>query len=262
MSIKGIVKTLEEVPEALREFYKQSTDGFRLDVTDVEFSPDVTGLRATLKKERDRADAAEKSLREANEKIEETSGQLAKLTELDPAKEADRIAAQKIEAFKADQKKMLETEIGKRDTQIKTLDTNLRRVMIENAAVEAITKHKGRVAVLKPHVTSLMDLEYDEKTGQYRTVVKDQFGNVRSGDARGDTLMTAEQLVEEFKKNADFEANFEASGKSGAGSPPKADDGHRARSVDGQYDIRADGRGVLRARPEDILAGKAVVRED
>lgn len=64
MAIKTIVENLDGVPEGLHEFYKESDDGFVLEVEGIEGHPDVVNLRNAYQ-------AAKSEQRDARQQIQE-----------------------------------------------------------------------------------------------------------------------------------------------------------------------------------------------
>jgi len=214
-------------------------DHFVLDVTPAQgFGLDnVEKLKSTLGSEKARADKAEGDLAPyvaLKVKPDEVKTKLEKLTsleKLDPDKEADRLAEQKVAGIK-DQLVSAHNEEKKgwqsRESSLLTVIDDSKRTQ---AATSAIVAAGGNPDVLLPHVLGQTKLV--EKDGKFEVAVVDAQGNPRIGDASGGT-MTLDQLVGEFKAKDAFAPLFEASGKSGGGggggNPPKGPGGITARS--------------------------------
>lgn len=190
----------------------QPVQGFGLD--------NVEMLRTTLGREKGRADKAERAAAAFGDlKPEEITAKLEKLGELealDPAKEADKLAAAKVEAAKREMAAQHEASVKAKDEKINkyrgALDNTLRR----EQAIKAITEAGGSAEALLPHV--LNHLKFNETDdGKFAIQVVDSDGNPRIGDAAGNP-MSLTQLVDEFKTKDSFAPLFQASGASGGGA--------------------------------------------
>ncbi len=229
MGLKAVVSKIEDIPEGFRGLYKQADGGkLVLDVEPVEgFAlEDVGGLKSALSGEREAKRAAEAKLTELSGSLKsfegldpaETRKKLTKLDELlkiDPEKEADRLARERVEGWIAGEGKKYQGEIEKREQRIASLSSALSKEMIEAKAVTAITSEKGRIKPLMPHVLARTRIR--EIDGQHVAEVLDEKGNPRIGSADGKP-MTISELVRELKADPDFAGNFEGSGHSGSGS--------------------------------------------
>lgn len=222
MTIKAIVETTEGLPEPLQELYEplEEGKGFRLKVEPVGgFSlEDVSGLKSALGKERGEAEkwkrAAEKygdldpgAAREAMEK-------LAELEKIDPNKEADKIAAAKIEAVTKQLVGKHGDEVKSRDETITQLRRKVETLLIDQAAVTALSEARGSVKLLLPHVRTRTRIV--ERDGDYRVEVLQDDGKTPLFNGKGDPGSIAD-LIAEMRASDEFARAFEASGKSGAG---------------------------------------------
>lgn len=239
--LKAIVDDVSGVPEALRSYYEpiegddagdlagkfrlkvEGSHGFALDNTD--------SLKTALSAEREKARQLDTSLKSFEgidaKKAKEALARIAKIGDLDPAKEADRIAAEKVEAIKT----QILGEVEAKETQWtgreKQLVGELNRVLVDSAALSALAAHKGNPKLLQRVVTDRLKLV--EKDGQFAVEVVDDKGLPRIKDARG-TPMTVEDLVLELKGDKTFGVAFEGSGKSGGGTPPASGGGSSGAS--------------------------------
>lgn len=205
-------------------------DHMLLDVTPQKgFGLDnVEQLKKTVGTEKARADnldkelAPFKALKVKPDEVATKLNRLGELEQIDPTKEADRLAEEKAKGIKEqlvtahnDEKKGW-TE---REKMLLSVVDDAKRTQ---AATSAIIEAGGNPDVLLPHVLGQTKLV--EKDGQFDVLVIDGSGNPRIGDASGGA-MKLPQLVEEFKAKDAFAPLFEASGKSGGGAPPKGPGG-------------------------------------
>jgi len=234
MSLAAIVKaeTHETLPDAIKSEYKARDDGtFILDVTPTDdFAlENVKGLKSGLSKERAAREAAEKKLkdfgdldagkaREALQKMEE----MVNWTPDDKVKEQIAAIQKQLEDKHAG-------EIAKRDDAVSLLTSQLEQVMIDAAAIEAITTHKGSVTLLLPHVRGKARLKSGDSG--YSVEIVDDDGTPRiSTEAGSSGPMSMGELVAEMKGNDEFSAAFEGSGASGSGASNSA--GGKGGNVD------------------------------
>lgn len=212
--MKFIIDSLEDVAEALRGFYKQRADGkYQLDVEGAEPTDDVLGLKSALAKEK--ADALE--LKKKLEGL--TKGELAELARLKKAQaDADRKKLEDEGNFEAVKKQMIDAhneEIGKREARVEKLMGTIRKLLVDNAATQAIVAAKGNPKLLSPIVKSSLNLI--ENGDDFSVVVVDERGQPRTVGAEG-KHMSIEAYVESLKAIPDFQPAFAASGSSGGGS--------------------------------------------
>jgi hypothetical protein len=104
--------------------------------------------------------------------------------------------------------------LADKDNQVSAVEGSLRKYLIENAAIAAISEAKGKVKPLLPAVTSRLKLF--QENGEYVVRVVDGDGDPR-GDGKGGFL-DIKGLVAELREDGDYSPLFEASGISGSGA--------------------------------------------
>lgn len=257
--LKAFYATAEEVPEALKEFYAEVEGKFKLDAEGVE---DVTGLKSALAKEREGRRIAEATIKafkdmgvEDPAKIKETLDKLEELQAFDPNKEADKIASEKMKAREAQLISTHQKELEKARGEGKAVSAQLQKVLIDNAAIAAISEAKGSTKLLLPIVHSRTRMRQNE-SGQFIAEVLDESGNPRIADGHG-TPMTIKQLVEEFRSSEEFGRAFDSEGKTGSGGPTTGS--APVTSAVGGKKISIRDQGGLNANLEAIASGKVQV---
>jgi hypothetical protein len=146
MSLKTYINTLEDIPEALQEFYKPKGEGFSLDL---EGEQDRTALKDKLKEFRDNnvnlqtelesikskfADLEELDPNDLREAVK--AHRAVKEKEMVPAVEMDRLISQKIQ----ETKKKYSKELDETRELATRLQIEMSRMMIEKNVTEAINK--------------------------------------------------------------------------------------------------------------------------
>lgn len=231
--LKAVVTDLNTVDEGIRGFYTEKDGRFVLNVTatDGYELDNVGGLRTALSAERRNATEANGKLK-AFEGIDPNAARTAlqtlqgldglpdvatikdrlikydDLVKLDPAKKADEIAAQKVEAavsnlktqFTArelelvNEKKAADEALTKARTTINTLmlDNTLKS---ELAKLDVLDDARDVVELL-----AKQSLRLSEINGQYVVEVLDASGNVRIKDAQMTPLSVGEFLAEMREK--------------------------------------------------------------
>lgn len=234
MALKAVIDSLDEVDEALRDFYAQP-DGashWILDVEPVERIDgknkshyelrDTAGLRAALGVERNRADKAEAKLRDFGDlsasDAQEALAKLEELSALDPEKEAEQRALTKFEQMK----KQLEDSFKKTKTsledEIASLYGQLEESMLETEIVKALNEEGGSITLLKPQLKAQTKLDRDSG-GKFVRVVLDEHGNPEYTSAGGTAVpMTILEKVKQMKQNPEFAPAFKGTLRSGGGS--------------------------------------------
>jgi DNA-directed RNA polymerase subunit F len=224
MALKAVLDTIDDLSDDLKSHYQQSEDGkFMLSVEPVGgFAlEDVTGLKTALGQERTTRQNLEKQVvkfkdidpdkaREALEKLEE-------LAEIDPAKEADKIANTKFEAAKAQLLEKHTSEITTRDERINGLTGTIDKLLREQRATMALAEAKGAVDLLLPHVLA-STRTVEKEPGRFEVEVIDKDGNVRI-DGKGNN-MDIKGLVAEMRQSEAFGRAFDGTGHSGSGKQP------------------------------------------
>lgn len=225
MALKAIVEKLDDIPEAIRGEYKEFdlADGkkaFRLDVTATNGYEleDVSGLRGTLSKEMTKRKNLEKEVEKYKDidpdRAREALAKLEEFENIDPTKEADKIANTKFEAAKAQLLKKHSDEMNGEKTKSSKYRTKIDRLMIDSVAKSAIADLKGSIELLLPHIQTQTRVVEDGE--DFKVEVIDKDGNVRIGNSQGQP-MTIKELVTEMRNSETFGRAFEGDGQSGGG---------------------------------------------
>jgi hypothetical protein len=135
----------------------------------------------------------------------------------DPLEAVQAAKAQFDEELKSREKRW-KSDISKANEERDQARTNLRRVLIENQAQQAIGKHDGIIRALMPHVLAVADLR--EIEGVPRVVIVNEKGEPRISRRPGNTgFMDLDEFVGEILKNdKDFRGNFKGTDATGGGS--------------------------------------------
>jgi len=247
MPISTYVENIETVDENLRDFYKplESGEGYILNAepSNGYAIENVDGLKTALGRERtDRKEFEKKynslskqfegvdleSLTKTQTEFEKLQKQYEELSKLDPESEAAKIAEAKIKEIEEksstkltkqqkEWQKLHETEVGSRDTQISNLTSQLKNLMVDNTATNALAEAgivPEHLELILPKVTGAMRLEEDD--GKLVPVVVDAEGHPR---VRSDGQnMTIADLIPEFQ--AKWPSSFTVQAKKGGGMQP------------------------------------------
>lgn len=221
MALKFIIQKLDDVEESLRPMYKVRNDGrYQLDAEGAEAADDVAGLKTALAKEKEE----QLVLKQRLEGL--TKGELAELKKLKKEKEdAEREKLEKDGNFEAVKTQM----IAKHNEELAAVQQNtaairrqLEKVLISDAATQAIVDAKGNPKLLGPIVRGAMQLT--EVNGEFSVQIVGSNGQPLVSDAKG-TPMSVTQYVESLKAIPDYQPAFAASGSSGGGSSGGGSDG-------------------------------------
>lgn len=229
MPLDAVVDTLDSVPEALRDHYKQDGERYKLDVAGVEFPEDVAGLKSALQKEREAAKSAAKRLQDLDGidvgRYKELLAAEEKREEAEAAKrgEFDKILARNREKWEAD----LAAERESRST----VEGQLTALIRDNEARKALEGHKADVDLLLPHVLDKVQVIVGDD-GQRRTVVRGAEGAPRMNDEGKE--MTISELVAEMAQSDRYAAGFPATVKKGGGAAANG----AGRASGGSFDPR------------------------
>lgn len=226
MALRPFYTDESEIPQGLEGAYEANDDGrFMLQVEPVEgFAlEDVSGLKSTLGKLKERATKAESQLKGFSA-LERSADELAtSLAELDQLKSNGQPVNEQVErlqkelesvriAAKAETEKTvapIQESLDRRTEQLKTL-------LLDNQLTSAITQAGGSVPLLL------------DALKRYTRVREDDDGNIVAEVVDGDgsprvtgadlSPMPFSALVEEIKTNDQYAPAFIASGHSGGGT--------------------------------------------
>lgn len=220
MPLKGVVESLDSVPEPFRAEYKQGEDKKFYLQTDLQDQLQAVNANKAeiLEEKRKLADkmrqyegidpekykAAEQKLKDIETKELEKKGEFDKLLE--------------------QHKKGFTEELGKKDTTIKELSAGLSHELI-NSRVSSLMatddEVKGVPDLVLPEVTRQTRVER-QGDGSYKVVVLMPDGTTPrlSPDNKGGMMTLKELLVE--LKSGKYARAFDGSGSSGSGAPANA----------------------------------------
>jgi len=247
--LDAFVKDIESVDESHRDLYKQTDNGYVVDIKPVEFTEevdgkekrynfaleDIHGLSSSLGKERNNRDSLEKELKKIKKEfdgvdpmeligtkaqLEDLQKKYDELSSIDPAKEADSLAEKKVQEELAKKQKAwqkeYDKEVSSREERISGLTLQLHDLMVRSAAVKALAENGAgdNVDLLLPHI--LKSAKLNENEGKMEVNVVDGEGNPRF-KADG-SLMNINDLMPEFKEK--WPNAFTADVQGGGGTPP------------------------------------------
>lgn len=239
MALKALLDTLEGVEETLHGFYAEQKEGpnagkFLLQVegTGGLSLEDVSGLKSALGKERSRADAAEKKIANFGDldpdKAREALEKYDALSQLDPAKEADKIVEERVKAVR---EKMAEAHQKELDTlrnenqALKGEAEQTAKLRVKASAFDAHGVMPERRQALDAYVDRYIRTE--TRDGKRQVVVVDDEGAPRI--ATDGSNMDVSTFVETLKTDPGFAWAFQGTDKSGGGTPTGRNGGGTAQ---------------------------------
>lgn len=236
MPLPATADRLEDLPEAVREFYVPTDDGrFRLDAEGVE---DVAGLKSALAKEREARKALKAELAARDDGAEEPD---AMADETEPETGADP------EEAAADPEPASDAPAGEPDPRINALTSRL----VEAEARGAVLAARGVPELLLPVLRERLTVEIDEAGAPAVRVVDTDGSALRRDDGEG--FLTVADLVERLRADPVYARAFESTAKAGSGAPSAG------RGEPGSLTVSAaDPRAVAR-HIADIAAGRVRV---
>lgn len=221
MALKPFFDDPSEIPQGMEDLYVEHDGRHVLDVApDNGWAlEDVSGLKSALSKERASAQTLAKRVETFGDldpgKAKEAMERLKELEQIDPTKEADKIATTKFEGLKTQLLEKHKGEVAKMADENTRLRGSLEKILVDQAATQALAEAGGSVRLLLPHIRSSTRVVQSDK-GDFMVEVVGADGNARIGSKNGDA-MTLKELVEEMRDSDDFGAAFKASGMSGSG---------------------------------------------
>lgn len=227
MALKLNVDSLEGIDENHRALYVADGDKFKLAVDGIE---DTTVLKDTLRKERKRADDAEKQ-KKAWERSGKTPEEIQELLEAHEARQLSESERKgEWEKLRTQMNDKHALDLKAKDETIGQMKKRLEAELIDAKAVSAIAAAKGSPDLLLPHVQRHVKVDDD-----FNVVVVDGKGDPRV-NGKGEPLSISD-LIEEMKANETFGRAFEGSGHSGSGTRPNSGGGG---TPPGQVKSKAD----------------------
>lgn len=219
-----IAEKLEDIAEPLRGYYVERDGKHVLNVKPVGgwALEDVSGLKsahASEKEERRKLAERVKAFGEVDPKTAlEAIEWRKKFGDLDPAKEADKLAAAKFDEIRGQLIEKHTIERKTIETERDALASEVGRLLIDNEATREIADQgglEGAAELLLPHVKARVRVRRDGD--KFIREVLDEKGNPRIADAQGNPF-TVKHLVAEMRESPTFGLAFKGSGASGSGA--------------------------------------------
>lgn len=220
------LRTIDGIPEALREHAKEVEGGFDLDLpAEWTLEKGVSALRNAYDREKEKARTAAEELKrfegidpdqaKADADFRKSGGGKTPKEELDAA----------LEAQKTELTKLFEKEKAPLETRKSVLEREVFNRVVRQDARDALTRAGLPADLLEDKVVGqLRPKEFEEtdeqgqKVTRFRSVVTLPDGTPRSGTSDGQP-MTVDQLVEEIKDtHGKYIAGIGPSGSGGGGS--------------------------------------------
>jgi len=232
--LEAVIDDIETLDEGVRDFYTKDEESgvYKLNVKESKgyVLENVEALKSTLTKVRREAKDYEKKYTEVSKKyagidLEEYNDIKSKyeeLSKIDPNKEADRLLQEKLEAeTKKIEKRLTKQWESKIDTEYKPyvdkyskVESQLRKQLVENAAVSAIVAEKGDVDLLRPHLESRIKFEMNDQ-GEFEKYIIDTDGEPLYNN-KGEKMSEQEFVATVLKGK--FPGAFKSDAKSGGGT--------------------------------------------
>lgn len=212
--LKPSYAKLEDVPEALREFYTEDGGAFVLDV-DVRTDPRTQGLHSALEKEKEqRRKLAEQLAKFDPERIAALEREHEEIETRKAAAvgDFDKLKAQMVAKHQAE----LDALAGK----VTKLSSFATRMLGENAARQALENAGGIPDLLLPHALKAIKV-VENGDGEFVAQVVDEKGTPRIATAKGDPF-TIQMLVEEMAAKDVYAPGFRGTGSAGSGGRASA----------------------------------------
>jgi hypothetical protein len=221
MALKAQLESLDEVPEALHEFYEEKDGAFVLGVEGMLTQKDFDTELGGLVKNRDTLLSEVKKLKTKYRDIdpEKYAELVAKEEELENEKlksKGDWEAKEKQLAEKFEKERRVWND--DREVMSKTIND----LMIKNVAMSELAKAKviqNRTHLIMPWIERMVRVVKDDN-GEYKTeIINQATGEVRISPKSGSTSpMSIAELVEEMKDSEEYGVCFESDGATGSGA--------------------------------------------
>jgi hypothetical protein len=252
--IKAIVETTDGLSEPIAQLYEPQEGGkFRLKVEPAEgFAlENIDGLKSALSKERTTREKLEKEAAKYRDldpdRAREALTKLQELEGIDPEKEADKLAAAKIEAAKRQLIEKHGGEVKQRDERIGSLTKIVENLMVDQVATAALAEARGAVDLLLPHVQKYTRVV--ERDGSFAVEVLNEDGTTKiNGDGKNATI---KDLIAEMRASERYGRAFDASGHSGTGKAPVNGAGGAGSRLQRSKMSRAEKAAYLREHGQD-----------
>lgn len=263
MKLKAVVDNLEKIDEKYHDLYTEQDGVYVLNVEPSEGMAleNVEGLKETLNKVNKENRTLKRDLKKFDgldpDEAKKALDKLDELGDLDPEKDAERIAQEKLEKgqekliapFKEENQKL-------KDRNDKLLNS-LQKSSIESAALRAVEQYGGSARLLMPHIRDRVKL-VENDDGEFDIQVVDEGGDLRTkADREGKVHeMSVEDLVGEMRESEEFAPAFNGTAQSGGGTPPGGPKAGQRRGGVTRINRDASPR-ELGENLEDFAEGKA-----
>jgi hypothetical protein len=225
MSLTLIADTLDNLPEAVREFYEPDGDKFRLKVEGVE---DTSGLKSALKREREAREAAERTAKEFTGLNPKEIRKL--IAEREAATEAAAREKGDFDAVLAQHRKTWQAELDTLKAERDALAQSERAATVGNTLTNALAKAgvtEEGLELLSDRLAKRVKSETQDGK-RFHRVMHDDGVTPLAGTA-SDGFATLDDLVNEAIKR--YPTLFKARGVAGSGTPPNKQAGTAAATI-------------------------------
>lgn len=194
----------DKLPEAQKEFYKESAGSYVLDTDDAE------ELRTAAARAREDRDNEKRAREELQNQLNELKNQLETINAEKREAEAERLRKEKdIPALENSWKEKLDAANAAAEQKINGLKEQLRKILVDNKAHEIANKISTSPSLILPHIRARLNAEINEGT--------DAITRVLDADGKP-SAMSLKELEEEFVANQDFAAIIKGTSATGGGA--------------------------------------------
>jgi len=218
MALPAVVDSVDDLPEAVREFYKPDADGKRYLLDAEGLAPGSDDDTGSLKRALEREKAERRRLAKLADqygsidldeyKKLKTEAEEREREQAEKKGHFDKLLAQK-DAVYAKEKMALE---AKAEAALAAVQ----KYVVDAQATSAIASLKGKPKLLLPLVRAQLRAITGED-GEYRVAVLDADGEERR-NPKTNAPMTVAELVAEMKADPEYGGAFESSGATGGGA--------------------------------------------
>ena len=243
MPLKAVCsqEEFEGLPEGQQQLYKQAEDGrYWVDIAPVSWTEgatthmvaveDVGSLKTTLSKQKEQIAGFKTQVKifEGIDPEEARSAikKMAELGEIPTDGDIRKQVEQRVEVIRAQLEGKHKNKMTARDglmtqtaEKLRLREDQLKRQLIDNAAIQAITAEKGSVELLLPHVQKRCRCVESEDGKDYIVQVLDPNGNEALSAATGSIEpMTIPELIGQMKESPTYAVAFQGTQAAGAGA--------------------------------------------
>lgn len=223
--------TLDGMSEDKKSLYVETDGVYRLNVSGLPAPEDTTGLKSALKKERDRAKAAE-----AYEKLGKTPDEIQEMLSVQEAAEQKRLQDEgNFEKIMAQHRDKWDAERGELKGAADQAQSALRTYVGENALIAELVKHGATdEGVQLLPMQYMKRLKVSVEGGKPDISVLQSDGETPMAGTSENGIASVADLVAEAVKS--YPSLFKSSGVPGGGKPPGAAGGGSKEMTRSQFD--------------------------